>query len=321
VGGVDVLGQGPPGRLRHAGRLRPGGADVGRLYYSTHRGSTRVTTEQYHYKGDWVLAHDLKTGKTEIVAHAPVAKHCIPTGVLDPERLIFYGGTAPGVGGDGEGVKFFAWDVKAGKILFECAGGPARAHILSRSTGRVYWNPGEDDAGGLVRFDPAAPGPPQKIDAVIGLRAATAETPDGVVYTVSQGGKGGEPKLYAFDVKTEKVRELGPAAVGTQGDITTLDADPTGRFLYYIPGAHGGSDADGAAVVQFDVKTGRRKVIAFLHPAFRDRIGATLRGTYGAALDPAGDKLYVTWNVSRGTKAWDCCALTVLHIPQSERQP
>ena len=35
-----------------------------------------------------------------------------------------------------------------------------------------------------------------------------------------------------------------------------------------------------------------------------------------------GDKLYVTWNVDRGdTRTWDCCALTVIHIPEPERQP
>ena len=36
--------------------------------------------------------------------------------------------------------------------------------------------------------------------------------------------------------------------------------------------------------------------------------------------DPAGDKLFITWNNSRGSKAWDSCVLTVLHIPESERQ-
>ena len=32
-----------------------------------------------------------------------------------------------------------------------------------------------------------------------------------------------------------------------------------------------------------------------------------------------GDKLYVTWNASRGGKVWDCCALTAIHIPKAER--
>ena len=68
----------------------------GWLYFSTHRGSTRVTIDKYHYKGDWIVRHHPETGKTEVVAQGPVSKHCIPTSVLDPDRLIFYGGTSPG---------------------------------------------------------------------------------------------------------------------------------------------------------------------------------------------------------------------------------
>ena len=41
----------------------------GWLYYSTHRGSTRVTTDEYHYEGDWILRTHPETGKTEIVSH------------------------------------------------------------------------------------------------------------------------------------------------------------------------------------------------------------------------------------------------------------
>ena len=44
------------------------------------------------------------------------------------------------------------------------------------------------------------------------------------------------------------------------------------------------------------------------------------RGTYSVALDAKGETLYITWNCSRGTKVWDSCALTVVHIPASERR-
>ena len=58
-----------------AGHYMPGkihsridlGSD-GWLYYSTHRGSTRVTTDEYHYKGDWILRTHPESGKTEIVS-------------------------------------------------------------------------------------------------------------------------------------------------------------------------------------------------------------------------------------------------------------
>ena len=55
-------------------------------------------------------------------------------------------------------------------------------------------------------LDPKKPGKPRKLPLTLGLRAATAETPRGIVYTVSQSGKGGETILYAFDVKKEQVR-------------------------------------------------------------------------------------------------------------------
>ena len=54
---------------------------------------------------------------------------------------------------------------------------------------------------------------------------------------------------------------------------------------------------------------------------YEEKYGFIPKGTYSTALSSSGDKLYVTWNVSRGTKAWDCCALAVIHIPESERIP
>src|SRR5262249_29004791 len=78
-----------PGKIH--GRLDLG--DDGCIYFSTHRGSTKVTTDAYHYKGDWIVRVNVADGKAEIVAQGPVPKHCIPCSVLDPKRLIFYGGT------------------------------------------------------------------------------------------------------------------------------------------------------------------------------------------------------------------------------------
>lgn len=292
----------------------------GWLYCSTHRGSTTVTADKNNYDGDWVLRCDPKSGTSEVVVRGPVPKHCIPCSVLDGERMIFYGGTAAGTNAKDQGVQFFAYDLKAKKLLYTGADGPARYMILAKSTGRVYWTPGKEDGiGPLVRYDPKAGGGPVKIDAEIGVRAATEETKGGKVFTVSKGGKAGEATLFAFDTKTEKAEELGPAAVGLNTYITSLDVDPTGRYVYYIPGAHGGSEKDHSAVVQFDTQTKRRKVIAFLHPFIQEKCGATLVGTFSSAVDPDGGKLYVTWNVNRGGKVWDCCSLTVIHIPESER--
>lgn len=306
------------------GHYRPGKIhsriDLGKdgcLYFSTHRGSTRITTDEYHYKGDWILKYDPRIDTTEIVAHGPAGKQCIPTSVLDPERMIFYGGTAPGDYSD-KRVGFFAYDVANGKLLHQEWEGAYRYFILANSTGRVYFAPSDEHP--LKRFDPAEGGPAKELGITIGLRAATQETSDGIVYTVS--GKG---DLYAFDVKTEKAKTLGNAAVGTNTYIASLDADATGRYLYYVAGAHGGGDRDGTPIVQYDLKTKTKKVLCFLHPTVGEKTGYVPTGTYSLAVDPEGDKLYITWNGNRsgpdrrGRLPFDTCAMTVIHVPASER--
>ena len=308
-------GQYSPGKIHSRIDM---GSD-GWLYFSTHRGSTRVTTDEYGYKGDWIIQHDPKTSASEVVAHGPVGKHCIPCSVLDPDQLIFYGGTTAGQRTDNRNM-FFAYDIVNSKLLYSGEGGPGRYMLFARSTHRVYFAPGL--GGPLFRYDPRQDARPIELDVEIGVRAATKETPQGHIFTVSKE----DATIYRFDTKTEKAEYVGSAPVGTQTYITTIDADPTGRYLYYVPGAHGGSEKDGSAIVQFDVIAKSKKVIAFLHPILKQRFGYTPLGTFSTAVSPSGEALYITWNgnlggVRRGRLTWDACALTVVHIPPSERLP
>lgn len=310
------------GALDESHRYTPGKIhsriDMGRdgwLYYSTHRGSLRRgTCDEYGFQGDWVFRTNPETGETAIVAAAPVEKHCIPAGMLDPERMIFYGGTAPGRDASEQGVRFFAWDVAEGKKLLEAADGFPRYAILSSSTGRVYWDG--------RRYDPVentitpAPGAPP-------VRSATRETPQGIVY----GTSGRSNIIWAFDVNSEEHVILGDGAVTPQTYVTSMVADPSGRYLYYVPGAHGRISTYGTPVVQYDVQSRRPKILAFLAHHYHQEYGYTPDGTFGLGLCAQGEKLYVSWNGTRGhgpdqsgSRYWDTCALTVIHIPASERR-
>ena len=151
------------------------------------------------------------------------------------------------------------------------------------------------------------------------MRAVSEETPQGLIYTISGNSPTEPPTFFSLNAKTEKIEKYGPAAVGKNKYITSLDADATGRYLYYIPGAHGGAELDGSPVVQYDTKLQKRKIIAFLDPFYTEKYGCTLRGTYSVALSTAGDKLFVNWNAKRVAHPWDSVALTVIHIPLSER--
>jgi hypothetical protein len=307
-----------PGKIH--GRLDFG--SDGWLYFSTYRGGNSATAK-YHYKGDWIIRVRPETGATEIVAQGAMPGHGIQTTIVDPERMILYGGTRAGsLSPSGEGREpedelFIAYDLRAKKLLYSAP----KTHcwpwpMFARSSGRVYFAQGLGQETVMMRYDPATGGPAVKIAGPAEAEgASTLETPQGIIYTVNPSNA----KLWAFDTKTETLRELGPACLDKVRRIASLDADPGGRYLYYTPGAHGGSEEDGTPIVQFDVQTRQRKVIAFLNPLIERKYGCTLRGTYSMAIDATGEKLYVTWNVSRKTKVWDSCALTVVHIPATER--
>jgi hypothetical protein len=283
----------------------------GWLYYSTHRGSTQNnTTDARGYLGDWIFRTNPQTGVTEIAARYPVEKHTIPASVLDPERMIYYGGTAAGNDAPVRGVRFLAYDVANGKKLLEAAEGFGRYAIFAASTGKVYWS-GKvyDPATNRISESPNVPD----------VRSATRETPQGIVY----GTSGNRAEIWAFNTQSETLTQLGNGVSGRQSYITSMEADPTGRYLYYIAGAHGNIAHEGTPIMQFDTQTRTRKVIAFVAPFYKEKYNYVPDGTFGVGLSADGSKLYVTWNGNRrgevGSNRWDTCALMVVHIPASER--
>jgi hypothetical protein len=316
--GMDYI----PGKIHSRTEM---GSD-GWVYFSTHRGSTQDnTTDKRGYKGDNIYRVNPQTGEKQIAALYPMPKHTIPASVLDPKRLIYYGGTAPGNDATDKGVWFIAYDVKNNKLLKRAPGGFDRYAMFSKSTGCVYWKPlkekGEDstvEQGGR-KYDPNTntilPCPEAPV-----VRACSQETKQGIIYGFTQGNK----NMWAFDVKHEKLKVVGPGTVASQIYITTMDLDPvTERYIYYVPGAHGGGVKDGTPIVQYDLKTNKRKIIAFLSNFYTKKYGYSPDGTFSTAVSPDGSTLFITWNGSRlpNPKEWDTVAMTAIHIPASERQP
>jgi hypothetical protein len=109
------------------------------------------------------------------------------------------------------------------------------------------------------------------------------------------------------------------------GRLYTTDCElsPGGRYLYCLPSAHGGSRAHGTAVVQIDLRTNRRKVIAFLNEFIRRRKGYNLGGTYGMALGDDGGRLFINFNgapVEKKRNDFGLCVAMIVGIPEAERQ-
>ena len=281
----------------------------GWLYFSTHDGGNALPA-QYKYQGDWIGRHNVNTGATEILSHGPIGLASMPTGFTDTERGLIYTGSE-------EFLRFFVFDVKTKKVTYQSADdqGPTRCMLHSQTTGRVYYR--KQKAEKMWRYDPKTNTAVQ-IECPIDPRAATRETPQGIVYAIDWNGD-----LWAFNVKTEKSVKVDHACIGAQKYTTSIDVDKAGRYLYYTPGAHGGSETEGTPVIQYDLKTHHKKVIAFLQPLYEGKYSYAPRGTYSMRLSDDDSMLFTTWMGNRkGIKAadFDVCSMTVIHIPESERQ-
>ena len=104
-----------------------------------------------------------------------------------------------------------------------------------------------------------------------------------------------------------------------------MDRSPGGRYIYYLPGAHGHGYTDGSPVVQYDTKTDIKKVIAFMYPYYYDKYGYTPGGTFSIKLDERGERLFILWNgafvehTGKGGDTFGQCSVMVVNIPESER--
>ena len=68
------------------------------------------------------------------------------------------------------------------------------------------------------------------------------------------------------------------------------------RFVYYTVGGHGSTWEVGSPVIQLDLHTYQKKVLAFLHPYFQEKHGYVCGGSYSVNIDEKGENLLITWN-------------------------
>jgi len=104
-------------------------------------------------------------------------------------------------------------------------------------------------------------------------------------------GPVGNAFVYEYDAKVKQLRVL--------CDVASVLKMPKG---HYVLGAHAGGEREGTAVVQFDVRSRTKKVIAFLHPFLSEKYGHTPIGTFGTAVHPRRRQVirHVEWRLHPG---------------------
>jgi hypothetical protein len=214
-----------------------------------------------------------------------------------------------------------------------------RTMLVDEETGFVYStnNLPSETAVHFIRFEPIknrffkmnSKVPPNRITGKYGqMRAHTKQkTKDGAfiaVISADTAGSGGE--LFKFYPAEDRIEDLGLCWEGDNRYTASLALSPDEKYLYYIPAAHGKTYLEGAPLVQFNLETQKRKVIAFLFPFFYDKYGYIPGGTYSISLDEKGESLIILLNgafseyTQDGRDTFGDPSLMVVHIPASERQ-
>ncbi len=282
------------------------------------------------YGGGYLMSVNVRTG--EITDYGvPLERASWPYHHIDSKRGMLFA-----VGRTNE---FLAWDMKTQRTRFagylpDGLEWGHRSMLVDEVTGNAYsCNTHESDPDmHFIKYDTArnrffkldcSIPKQQRNGQTAYLRAHTRHRgPDGLFWCVSQQGE-----LFTFDPEREVIEDKGLLWPGAQTYVASLDRSPGGRYLYFVPGAHGGGWAEGAPIVQYDTRTGARKVIAFPFPYYREKYGYITGGTYSAVLDDKGERLCILWNgaftdIKPNGKAdtFGHCSVMLVHIPESERR-
>ena len=208
--------------------------------------------------GGQIFRFDPATGRTRIIGHYD--EQVTPTTLIDRDRMIFWANLEP----TGTVV---GYDLVKRRIAHRGEPGQVglNRNIALANSGDLYFM-GKDGAIWKydVRLDKAVPTKSRFSGG--GMRSSTRESSDGWIYGTTYGfGDPGE-QLFRYSPKKDKLELLGRNFLMGYY-ITVAVLSPDEKYVYFLPGAHGRAVGSGTPVVQYTVKTGRRKVIAFLKEA------------------------------------------------------
>lgn len=124
-----------------------------------------------------------------------------------------------------------------------------------------------------------------------GFRSSTKETKEGYVYGSTMGGE-----LFRYSPSKDELILLGSNFLVDGEYITVCDLSPDEKYVYYLPGAHGSAGFSGTPVIQYDIKKGQQKALAFLYEPMNRAFNYAPGGTYGMKVSQDGTKLYIGLN-------------------------
>ncbi|MBN1293539.1 MAG: hypothetical protein JXB48_16990 [Candidatus Latescibacteria bacterium] len=299
----------------------------GTLWAATHYGVYPDSTWWANgYRGSWLLSYNIYTHEAKNWG-IPLVGQMLPEFNLDAKR-----GKLVGTGAN---KTILCWDTINKKVTY--AGCPPngwewwqRAMLLDEETG-IFWTTCRgDEKHRFLNFDPELNkfrrfelSPPENPydNKVTQLRGYTERRAmDGAFYCITHNGT-----MFRFFPEVPKTELVG--VNWDKGRYTSTTAlSPDGRYIYYLPGGKKMQNANEyGPVLQYDVKTGRKKVIAWLADYYWEKYGYWVGGTYGMEISGDGSYLVICMNGAfvirddENGSPYGNPSLFVVNIPEEER--
>ncbi len=296
----------------------------GTLWAATHFG-VHPTKEWFKngYRGAWLLTYNIFTHQAENLGN-PIVGGNLAIYQLDEKR-----GRLVGTGGLSNMV--LCYDVINRKVRF--AGYPPnnwkwapRTIFLDKSTGKFWTFDFNDKEKRFFSYDPefnefqkygvSAPKNPYKGKDWVGqYPRGHIDDPamdgwyywatwDGVLFKFKPEGFNGKPEVKYVDTTWNKGE-----------DVLQMALSPKGRYVYYYPKGN-------SPVIQYDVKTGKRKVIAWVRDYYFKKYGYFMGQSYGMSISKDGKFLVIIVNgeFTNKKRAFGHPGILVVEIPESERE-
>jgi len=294
-----------------------------KIYFScTLNDGNRASQERYGFNeslpGGQIYCYDPAAGTTAVFASLP-PRRCTATSLFDRERNVWWCNLEAG-----KGNALWGLNLETKQAVYQGEDGSLgfnRAFTLLKN-GDILFN-GEKSFSRLN----VAKGEVKTLTAAIpdspGMRCATRQTKSGELFGISHKTN----QLFKYSPERDELTMLGPSWLA--GEYTAvIELAPDERFLYYLPGAHGKAWQSGTPVIQYDIAAGKRKVLAFLAPAFDKEHQYVPAGTYGIKLSADGSTLFVNFNGHPGDAirplkmkpiGFGLTSFAAIHIPAEER--
>lgn len=298
------------------------GADGQILFSCTLNDGNRAANANFRWTkqlpGGQLYQYDPQKRQTTVLATLPGAPRCTATSLYDRQRNTWWCNLEVG------GNALYGLDLAKRRPVFQSADGTVgfnRNFALDRA-GNIYFNGPQSNLWKYDRNTNRVAQTKTNFGKSPGMRSSSRESRDGQIFgTLQQTGQ-----LFRYSPARDNLALLGPC--WHTGDyVTVAELSPDERFVYFLPGAYGQATRSGTPVIQYDIANNRRKVIAFLAPAFAQTHDYAPAGTYGAKISSDGSTLYVNFN-GHPTKnlpkhlrpnGFGMCAFAAIHIPRSER--